>query len=183
MGVNVKLAGPSETSSTPPWLADTRTCDSSTLWRVPILWPTAMPMRALMGGGYHPGPGPGQARETSESPCKLLLSMAEWVKHEMATRWCAVLRRDHKAIRTRCRGSLDECDPHAIAGHPAVADRCVFCQRAHATAELEALAFADDKRTAAPPLSDRAPPPTLRDRDARRRDYIENTDYVPGEDW
>jgi hypothetical protein len=115
--------------------------------------------------------------------------MHEWVKHEEATRWCSVLRRDHSAILTRCRGSLDECEPHTITERPAVADRCVACQRAFAAAELEVLAAAGDTHAAAELIATaedravKAAVAALRDRDARRRNYIEGTDYVPGEDW
>jgi hypothetical protein len=119
--------------------------------------------------------------------------MQEWVKHEEAKRWCSVLRRDHSAILTRCRGSLDECEPHTITERPAVADRCVACQRAFAAAELEAHVAAEklpettETITFPQPLAStdspkiRAAMATMRDRTAR--DYIENRDYVPGEDW
>lgn len=104
--------------------------------------------------------------------------MSEWVKHEEATRWCSVLRRERSAILTRCRGSLDECEPHAIAERPAVAERCVACQRAYAAAELDTLAAGDKEDRAV-----RSALATLHDRDVRRCDYIEGTDYIPGEDW
>jgi hypothetical protein len=107
--------------------------------------------------------------------------MPEWVRHEVATRWCSVLRRDRGAIRTRCRGSLDECEPHAIADRPAVADRCVPCQIAYVAAELDALAAGDARQTE--DRVDRAALATLRDQGPRRYGYIANADYVPGEDW
>lgn len=132
--------------------------------------------------------------------------MSEWIKHEAATRWCSVLRRDRGAMLTRCRGSLDACEPHEISERPLVAERCVCCQAAYAAAELDALAADCGDKSCAHTITvglrevataqaitfsspyQRSPMleaamAELRDRYARRRGYIANRDYVPGEDW
>ena len=116
--------------------------------------------------------------------------MSEWIKpeSEAATRWCSVLRRERSAVLTRCRGSLDECEPHAFTERPPVELRCVACQAAYAAAELDKLAAdcGDASQTHAVEVGLReiaAAEAKVSDRYARRRGYIENRDYVPGEEW
>jgi len=62
-----------------------------------------------------------------------------WCRHQIATKWCAVLEYDGGSVVTRCDGRFPRSDVHDLAGRPPFDLRCELCQERFAAAQAEKL--------------------------------------------